>query len=114
MWCWFGSSSRSGDNDLERIAMPKEQHPAIVIQDLRKAFGQQKVLNGISFQVARGETVAVIGRSGGGKSVLLKLLIGLQMPDSGSIRIDDKEMTKVDEKQLNAVRKKTGFLFQQA
>src|SRR6266852_5680215 len=94
--------------------MSIEQHPAIVIQDLRKAFGEQKVLNGISFQVARGETVAVIGRSGGGKSVLLKLLIRLQTPDSGSIRVADKEMTKVDEKQLTEVRKRIGFLFQQA
>jgi len=96
------------------MAMNGEQRPAIVVQDLRKSFGDQKVLNGISFQVARGETVAVIGRSGGGKSVLLKLLVRLQTPDSGSIRIDDREMTTVDEKQLNAVRKKTGFLFQQA
>jgi phospholipid/cholesterol/gamma-HCH transport system ATP-binding protein len=94
--------------------MSSDQHPAIVIQDLRKTFGNQKVLNGISFQVAQGETVAVIGRSGGGKSVLLKLLIRLQTPDSGSIRIADKEMTKVDEKQLTEVRKKIGFLFQQA
>jgi len=96
------------------MAMSSEQHPAIAIQDLRKAFGKQKVLNGISFQVAQGETVAVIGRSGGGKSVLLKLVIRLQMPDSGSIRVADKEMTKVDEKQLTEVRKKIGFLFQQA
>jgi phospholipid/cholesterol/gamma-HCH transport system ATP-binding protein len=94
--------------------MSSEQHPAIVIQDLRKTFGDQKVLNGISFQVAQGETVAVIGRSGGGKSVLLKLLIRLQTPDSGSIRVADKEMTKVDEKQLTEVRKRIGFLFQQA
>ena len=94
--------------------MSSEQHPAIVIRDLRKTFGNQKVLNGISFQVAQGETVAVIGRSGGGKSVLLKLVIRLQMPDSGSIRVADKEMTKVDEKQLTEVRKKIGFLFQQA
>jgi len=91
-----------------------EKHPAIVIQDLRKAFGNQKVLNGISLQVADGETVAVIGRSGGGKSVLLKLLIRLHMPDSGSVRIADQEITKLDEKQLNDVRKKIGFLFQQA
>jgi phospholipid/cholesterol/gamma-HCH transport system ATP-binding protein len=94
--------------------MSDEQRPAIAIQDLHKTFGNQKVLNGISFQVSPGETVAVIGRSGGGKSVLLKLLIRLQMPDSGSIRIADEEITKVDEKQLNEVRKKIGFLFQQA
>jgi phospholipid/cholesterol/gamma-HCH transport system ATP-binding protein len=94
--------------------MSKETHPAIAIQNLRKAFGSQKVLNGISLQVAEGETVAVIGRSGGGKSVLLKLLICLQTPDSGSIRIADEEMTELGEKRLNEVRKKIGFLFQQA
>jgi len=94
--------------------MRGERHPAIVVQDLRKAFGDQRVLNGITFQVAQGETVAVIGRSGGGKSVLLKLLIRLQLPDSGSIRIADQEVTKVDDRQLNEVRKKIGFLFQQA
>jgi phospholipid/cholesterol/gamma-HCH transport system ATP-binding protein len=86
----------------------------IAIKELHKAFGDQKVLDGIDLQVARGETVAVLGRSGGGKSVLLKLLIGLQKPDSGSIRIAGQEITKLDEQQLNDVRKKIGFLFQQA
>src|SRR6266508_2902305 len=86
----------------------------IVIEGLRKAFGEQKVLDGINLQVAKGETVAVLGRSGGGKSVLPKLLIGLQTPDSGSIRIAGQEITKLGEKQLNDVRKKIGFLFQQA
>jgi phospholipid/cholesterol/gamma-HCH transport system ATP-binding protein len=94
--------------------MNSNGHPAIAVEDLRKAFGDQRVLNGITFQVARGETVAVIGRSGGGKSVLLKLLIRLQLPDAGSIRIADQEVTKVDDRQLNEVRKKIGFLFQQA
>jgi phospholipid/cholesterol/gamma-HCH transport system ATP-binding protein len=94
--------------------MNDEKHPAIAVQDLRKAFGDQRVLNGITFAVAQGETVAVIGRSGGGKSVLLKLLIRLQLPDSGSIRIADQEVTKVDDRRLNEVRKKIGFLFQQA
>lgn len=94
--------------------MNHKTHPAIVVHDLRKAFGEQKVLNGISFQVAEGETVAVIGRSGGGKSVLLKMLIRLQPADSGSIRIADEEITELEEKQLNEVRKRIGFLFQQA
>jgi phospholipid/cholesterol/gamma-HCH transport system ATP-binding protein len=94
--------------------MNSNGHPAIAVEDLRKAFGDQRVLNGITFHVARGETVAVIGRSGGGKSVLLKLLIRLQLPDAGSIRIADQEVTKVDDRQLNEVRKKIGFLFQQA
>lgn len=94
--------------------MSNDKNPAIAIQYLRKTFGDQKVLNGMNLQVARGETVAVLGRSGGGKSVLLKLLIRLQVPDSGSIRIAGQEITKLDDKQLNGIRKKIGFLFQQA
>jgi phospholipid/cholesterol/gamma-HCH transport system ATP-binding protein len=94
--------------------MNNEGHPAIAVRDLRKSFGTQKVLNGITFQVERGETVAVIGRSGGGKSVLLRLLIGLQVPDSGSIRVADEEIVRADDKRLNDVRRKVGFLFQQA
>jgi phospholipid/cholesterol/gamma-HCH transport system ATP-binding protein len=94
--------------------MNNDEHPAIAVQELRKSFGAQRVLNGITFQVGQGETVAVIGRSGGGKSVLLKLLIGLQMPDSGSIRVADQEIIKLDNKRLNDIRKKIGFLFQQA
>jgi phospholipid/cholesterol/gamma-HCH transport system ATP-binding protein len=93
---------------------PRNREPAIAIQDLRKSFGRQKVLNGIGLTVAPGETVVVLGRSGTGKSVLLKLLIGLQKPDSGSIRIQGQEMTTLQFKELNQVRKKIGFLFQQA
>jgi phospholipid/cholesterol/gamma-HCH transport system ATP-binding protein len=86
----------------------------IRIEELQKAFGEQKVLNGLSLQIRQGETVAVLGRSGGGKSVLLKLIIGLQAPDAGSIQLAGEEITKLDESQLNEVRKKVGFLFQQA
>ncbi|HYU46922.1 MAG TPA: ATP-binding cassette domain-containing protein [Terriglobales bacterium] len=86
----------------------------IRIGDLRKAFGAQRVLNGITLEVARGETVAVVGRSGGGKSVLLKLIIGLQRADAGSIQLAGREITKLEEEALNEVRKRIGFLFQQA
>ena len=92
----------------------KNGAPPIVIEDLRKSFGEQVVLDGISLQVASGETVAVLGRSGTGKSVLLKLIIGLQAPDSGSVRISGQEIKGLDTKQLNEVRKRVGFLFQQA
>lgn len=93
--------------------MEQEEAP-IVLKDLRKAFGEQKVLNGISLQVGRGETVAVLGRSGTGKSVLLKLIIGLQAPDAGSVQIHGQSITELDVYRLNEVRKKMGFLFQQA
>lgn len=88
--------------------------PAIHIDELRKSFGKQVVLDGISFQVARGETLAVLGRSGTGKSVLLKLMIGLQKPDSGTVRISETEITDLDTNGLIGVRKKMGFLFQHA
>src|SRR3989440_264864 len=86
----------------------------IQIQSLSKSFGRQAVLKGINLEVARGETVSVLGRSGTGKSVLLKLIIGLHKPDSGSIRINGEEVTHLPLKDLNEVRKKVGFLFQQA
>jgi phospholipid/cholesterol/gamma-HCH transport system ATP-binding protein len=86
----------------------------VAVKGLEKAFGQHSVLKGIDIRVAHGETLAVLGRSGTGKSVLLKLIIGLQPADAGSIRIAGHEITKVDEKELNEARKKVGFLFQQA
>ena len=88
--------------------------PLVQVSSLNKSFGRQKVLNGINLEVAQGETLSVLGRSGTGKSVLLKLMIGLDKPDSGSIRVYGEDVTKMPLKQLNEVRKKIGFLFQQA
>jgi phospholipid/cholesterol/gamma-HCH transport system ATP-binding protein len=86
----------------------------IVIEGLRKSFGQQKVLNGIDLVVHRGETLAILGRSGTGKSVLLKLVVGLQKPDSGTICVLGQDIAQLDRDHLNDVRKKIGFLFQSA
>jgi phospholipid/cholesterol/gamma-HCH transport system ATP-binding protein len=91
----------------------KSESP-VIIKGLRKSFGPQKVLDGVDLEIARGETVSVLGRSGTGKSVLLRLLIRLQEPDSGSIRILGQEITKLELGPLNEIRKKIGFLFQQA
>ncbi len=88
------------------------ESPAIQVKSLRKSFGSQNVLNGIDLEVAQGETLAILGKSGTGKSVLLKLIIGLQQPDSGSIRIHGQEVVNLDLDHLNEVRKKVGFLFQ--
>ena len=88
--------------------------PVVNVKGLCKSFEQQVVLRGIDLHVARGETLAVLGRSGTGKSVLLKLIIGLQKPDAGSIQIHGQEITGLDRNQLNEIRKKIGFLFQQA
>jgi phospholipid/cholesterol/gamma-HCH transport system ATP-binding protein len=95
---------------------PEKQNrdAAIVVKDLHKAFGEQSVLKGVDLRVARGETLSVLGRSGTGKSVLLKLIIRLQTPDSGSIRVAGQELASLNDAQLNEVRKKVGFLFQEA
>jgi phospholipid/cholesterol/gamma-HCH transport system ATP-binding protein len=94
--------------------MKNNEQPPIVIEDLHKSFGDQKVLNGIDLIVHGGETLAVLGRSGTGKSVLLKLIVGLQKPDSGSINVLGQELAKLDRDRLNEIRKKMGFLFQSA
>jgi phospholipid/cholesterol/gamma-HCH transport system ATP-binding protein len=86
----------------------------LVVSGLHKSFGSQKVLNGVDLTADRGQTVVVLGRSGTGKSVLLKLVVGLQQPDSGSIRIHGQEIEGLDMDRLNEIRKKIGFLFQQA
>jgi phospholipid/cholesterol/gamma-HCH transport system ATP-binding protein len=84
------------------------------VEDVRKSFGSFTVLNGITLHVNRGETLAVLGRSGTGKSVLLRLIIGLETPDSGSIRIHGQDTAGLAMDQMGEIRKKMGFLFQHA
>jgi phospholipid/cholesterol/gamma-HCH transport system ATP-binding protein len=88
--------------------------PPIAVAGLRKAFGGQTVLDGITFQLVSGQVTCVLGRSGTGKSVLLKLLIGLQLPDEGSIHLEGRDISSASPKALNEARKKVGFLFQEA
>ena len=88
--------------------------PAVVLRGLHRSFGSQIVLDGIDLTVGTGETLAVLGRSGTGKSVLLKLIIGLEKPDSGSIRIHGQEITRLHLDAMTEIRKKMGFLFQHA
>jgi phospholipid/cholesterol/gamma-HCH transport system ATP-binding protein len=88
--------------------------PAIQVKSLCKSFGDQVVLNAIDLGVAQGETLVVLGQSGTGKSVLLKLIVGLQQPDSGSICIHGQEVAGLALSNLNAIRLRIGFLFQSA
>ena len=88
--------------------------PVVVVENLRKTFGIHNVLNGINLSVNRGETLAVLGRSGTGKSVLLRLIIGLETPDSGSIRIHGQNIAGLALDRMGEIRKKMGFLFQHA
>ena len=86
----------------------------IETRDLRKSFGTQKVLDGISFKIEKGESVVIIGGSGGGKSVLLKHLIGLMTPNSGDVLIANQSIVNMNERELIRVRNRFGMLFQSA
>jgi phospholipid/cholesterol/gamma-HCH transport system ATP-binding protein len=84
----------------------------IQLRALRKRLGTKQVLDGVDLEIATGETMVIMGRSGTGKSVLLKHIIGLMHPDSGSIDVDGQVITSLKEKPLNEVRKRFGMLFQ--
>jgi len=86
----------------------------IEIRGLKKQLGHKQVLNGIDLEVRKGETLVVLGPSGTGKSVLLKHIIGLMSPDSGSIMVGGEEIVGMDEPRLDRVRHKFGMLFQGA
>jgi phospholipid/cholesterol/gamma-HCH transport system ATP-binding protein len=86
----------------------------IVVENVYKSFGVQRVLNGVSLTVSKGETLAILGRSGTGKSVLLRMIIGLQTPDSGAVRIHGQDIAGLSLDQLGKIREKMGFLFQHA
>lgn len=88
------------------------QESVIYIKDLKKSFGSLKVLNGVDFEIKRGENVAVLGRSGTGKSVLIKIISGLLKPDSGLVKVLGQEVDKLNEKELQELRLKIGFSFQ--
>ena len=89
-----------------------EKPPMIAVRDLKKRIGAQEILRGVNVTVGTGETLVIIGRSGGGKSVLLKNLIGLMQPDSGEIWIDGQNIIGLNERQLAGIRRKVGILFQ--
>ncbi|MBI5195751.1 MAG: ABC transporter ATP-binding protein [Nitrospirae bacterium] len=86
----------------------------INIEDVHKSFGSNYVLRGANLKIIKGESVVILGGSGSGKSVLLKHIIGLLIPDKGSVIVDGSDLSKLDENDLNELRKKFGMLFQAA
>lgn len=86
----------------------------IEVRDLHKSFGTLNVLSGVNLRIEQGQAVVIIGRSGGGKSVLLKHLIGLLPPDKGAVLVDGQDLACMDERQLLPVRRRFGMLFQMA
>ena len=94
--------------------MSHDPTAAVVFDHVSKAFGTKQVLREVSFEVAAGQALCILGRSGTGKSVTLKLLISLLKPDHGKIWVDHQEVTRMKETELSKVRRKMGFLFQDA
>jgi phospholipid/cholesterol/gamma-HCH transport system ATP-binding protein len=94
--------------------MNAETKAAVVFDHVSKSFGPKQVLRDVSFEVPAGQALCILGRSGTGKSVTLKLLISLLKPDHGQIWVDQQEITRMKEAELSKVRRKMGFLFQDA
>ena len=97
--------------DKENIQIDN-QELVISIKDLKKSFGPLNVLSGVNLDIKRGENIAVLGRSGTGKSVLIKIISGLLKPDSGLVKVLGQEVDKLSEKELQELRLKIGFSFQ--
>ncbi len=98
----------------EETKASKNDGPAIGFENVVKGFGDRKVLEAISFDVATGEALCILGRSGTGKSVTLRLMIGLLKPDSGKVMVMGQDVASLDGNGLSAMRRKMGFLFQNA
>ena len=90
------------------------KQPLISIRNIWKQLGEQEVLKGFDLDVAAGETLVIVGRSGGGKSVLLKHIIGLMKPDKGDVLVEGESIIELSERELSRVRKKIAVLFQSA
>jgi phospholipid/cholesterol/gamma-HCH transport system ATP-binding protein len=84
----------------------------IELINVEKTFHSHKVLDGVDIKIKKGETKVIIGRSGCGKSVLLKHIVGILRPDKGSVLVEGEDISRLNEKQLNITRKKIGFVFQ--
>ncbi len=89
-----------------------QKNTVLELRDLRKSFGDNKVLNGFNLQLYEGENLVVMGKSGSGKSVMIKCLVGLMAADSGSIRIKNRDITHLGRAELDLLRTEIGFLFQ--
>src|SRR5579872_4405362 len=95
-----------------KVAENRTDGPYIEFKDVSKAFGENRVLDHVSFEVLAGETVCILGRSGVGKSVSLQHIMGFLKPDSGRILVAGEDITHFNEKQMQAVRRKVTMVFQ--
>ncbi len=105
----FGAST----DILNAVDNPNRILPAIEFRDVHLSFDEKKILDGVSFTVRRGETKLILGRSGGGKSTTIRLILGLLKPDSGQILVDGEDITHYSEVEMMQVRQKIGMVFQE-
>lgn len=89
-----------------------DTQPIIAIENLQKSFGKNNILKGINLSLNKGENLVILGRSGSGKSVTIKCIVGLIEPDKGSIKVSGKEITNLKYEELNNLRVRIGFMFQ--
>ena len=99
---------------IDRIEAPRDGVPAVQLDHVSKSFGTRTVLDDISFEVSAGCGFVILGRSGTGKSVTLRLIIGLLKPDSGHVFVHGEEVNRLNGAELSRVRRNIGFLFQNA
>ncbi len=104
--------SQSSGNKNNRSAVPKKVPALIEIENLVKGFDRQEVLKGVSLNLMDGENLVVLGRSGSGKSVLIKCIVRLLNPDKGDITVLGRKLAALDRQELGDLRQKIGFLFQ--
>src|SRR5690606_38014141 len=97
----------------DAVDMPSRVVPAIEFRDVHLAFDEKTILNGISFTVRRGETKMILGRSGGGKSTIIRLILGLLKPYSGEILVGGVPIIGMNETELNEIRQTIGMVFQE-
>lgn len=100
------------DTTMNNAVEIVDEKPVVEIDNLKKSFGEQKVLNGVTLKLNKGENLVVLGKSGSGKSVLIKCIVGLLKADGGIIQVFEKNVTTLNRDELGEIRQKIGFLFQ--
>lgn len=99
---------------MDKVSNTGTTVPVIEIKEIYKSFGTNEVLKGVTFSVNKGENLVVLGKSGSGKSIAIKCLVGLVEVDKGEIKVFGTDITKLDNNELNEIRVRIGFLFQNA